>query len=81
MLSTEVLNKDAEAIVNTALAAMVESLRSGSSIEIRGFGTFGLRQRAARTGRNPKTGTAVKVPDKWVCYFKPGRPLRELMNS
>ena len=76
-----VLNKDAEVIVNTALAAMVGSLRAGSSIEIRGFGSFRHRDRPARIARNPATGAAVKMPAKWVCYFKPGWPLRELVNS
>ncbi len=45
-------------------------------IEIRGLGSFGLRQRRARTGRNPQTGEAVQVPAKRICYFKPGKTLR-----
>ncbi len=76
--TTGVLNKDAEVIVNAALAAMVESLRSGSRIEIRGFGSFGIHQRRARTARNPKTGAAVDVPAKRVCYFRPGKTLRQV---
>ncbi len=71
-----ITKRDAEQIVNAALAAMIESLRAGESIEIRGFGSFGIRQRGARTGRNPKTGAAVHVPAKRVCYFKPGKTLR-----
>ncbi len=55
---------------------MEEALRSGSPIEIRGFGSFRIRQRGARTGRNPKTGAPVHVPAKRVCYFKPGKTLR-----
>ncbi len=77
--TTGVLKKDAEVIVNTAIAAMVESLRAGSSIEIRGFGSFGLRDRAPRIGRNPKTGEPVHVPAKRVCFFKPGKIL-QLLN-
>ena len=62
--------------------SMVEALKSGSSIEIRGFGSFGFRDRAPRTGRNPSTGQAVKVPAKRVCYFKPGKVLKStLLNS
>ncbi len=57
---------------------MVESLRAGESIKVRGFGSFGIRHRAARTGRNPGTEAAVRVPAKWVCYFKPGKKLRLL---
>ncbi len=68
--------KDADGIVNAVLAAMVDSLQAGDSIEIRGFGTFGIRQRGARTGRNPKSGAVVHVPAKRVCYFKPGKTLR-----
>ena len=70
--------RDAEGIVNVTLASMIESLQAGESIEVRGFGSFGIRQRAARTGRNPKTRAAVYVPAKRVCYFRPGKALRLL---
>ncbi len=79
--ATGVAKKDADVIVNAALAAMVESLHAGSSIEIRGFGSFGLRHRRARIGRNPKTGEAVNVPAKRVCYFKPGKVLLKRVSS
>ncbi len=72
----DITKKDAEEIVNAALAAMVESLQGGERIEIRGFGSFGIRHRGPRIGRNPKTGAAVHVPAKRICYFKPGRTLR-----
>ncbi len=75
------LKRDAEVIVNAVLEAMVESLRSGSPIEIRGFGSFRLRDRAARIGRNPRTGAKTRVPAKRVCYFKPGKALIEIVNS
>ncbi len=55
------------------LAAIVESLRAGESIEVRGFGSFGIRHRAARIGRNPKTGAVVKVPAKRVWEETPIR--------
>ncbi len=73
-----VTKRDAEVIVNAALAAMVDSLRAGERIEIRGFGSFGLRQRGARIGRNPETGEAVHVPAKRICYFKPGKTLQRV---
>ncbi len=73
--------RDAEIIVNAVLDAMVESLRSGSPVEIRGFGSFRLRDRAARIGRSPATGARVEVPPKRVCYFKPGKALVEAVNS
>ncbi|MCP3960474.1 MAG: integration host factor subunit beta [bacterium] len=72
--ATNVLKQDAERIVATVLDTMVEALQDGSRIELRGFGSFGLRQRGARNGRNPATGEAVEVPPKRVCYFKPGAP-------
>ena len=78
---TGLLKQDAEVVVNAALETMAESLRSGSPIEIRGFGSFRLRDRAARVGRNPRTGARVRVPPKRVCYFKPGRILLEIVNS
>ncbi len=68
-------------MISAALAPMAESLQSGDTIEIRGFGSFGIRHRPARTGRNPKTGAAVRVPAKWVCYFKPGKTLKKLVSS
>ncbi len=71
-----ITKQTAEQIVNAALASMVESLRAGESIEIRGFGSFGLRQRGPRTGRHPKTGAPLHVPAKRICYFKPGKTLR-----
>ncbi len=60
---------------------MVESVQAGDTIELRGFGSFGISQRAARNGRNPATGEAVQVPPKRICYFKPGKLLVELLNS
>ena len=70
--------KDAEVIVAAVFETIAKSLQAGETIEIRGFGSFRLRDRAARVGRNPKTGASVKVPAKRVCYFKPGRTLRKL---
>ena len=75
------LKREAEAIVDAMLAAMTESLRSGSPLEIRGFGSFRFRDRAARIGRNPATGAKVEMPPKRVCYFRPGKALVEAVNS
>ena len=58
-----------------------ESLRAGQKIELRGFGSFRLRSRKSRTGRNPKTGEKVEVPSKKIPYFKPGKELKELINK
>lgn len=79
--NSDLSKKDAEVIVQTVLDSIVESLRSGKKVELRGFGSFRLRERASREGRNPKTGEKVLVPAKKVPYFKPGKELRELLNS
>jgi integration host factor subunit beta len=79
--STELTKKHAEMIVNTVFDSIVESLRDGEKIELRGFGSFRIRHRGSRIGRNPKTGAAVHVPPKRIPYFKPGKDLRELLNT
>lgn len=71
---------DVDLIVKTILESMAEHLASGERIEIRGFGSFRVNQRPARTGRNPKTGDAVHVPEKWVPHFKPGKDLLERVD-
>ncbi len=69
--------KNAESIVNTFLGSMIESLKKGEGIELRGFGSFRIRKRNPRIGRNPQTGEKVKVPAKKVVYFKPGKELKD----
>lgn len=77
----QLTKKQAELIVNIVFDSIVESLRSGQKIELRGFGSFRLRSRKSRTGRNPKTGEKVEVPSKKIPYFKPGKELKELINK
>ena len=72
--------KSSELVVNTFFDSIVESLRRSEKIELRGFGSFKLRHRRARVGRNPKTGERVDVAAKVVPYFKPGKDLRDLVN-
>ena len=79
--STQMTKKHAELIVNTVFDSIVESLKDGEKIELRGFGSFRIRQRGPRIGRNPKTGAKVDVPSKRIPYFKPGKELKELLNS
>jgi integration host factor subunit beta len=76
----DLTRRDGEVIVETIFDAVVRALRSGDKIEIRGFGSFRIRQRKPRTGRNPKTGDKVEVPAKRVPYFKPSKELRDLVN-
>jgi integration host factor subunit beta len=76
----QLTKKQAETIVNIVFDSIVDSLRAGQKIELRGFGSFRLRNRKSRTGRNPKTGEKVEVPSKKIPYFKPGKELKELIN-
>ena len=79
--TTQLTKKHAELIVNTVFESIVQSLKEGEKIELRGFGSFRIRHRGARIGRNPKTGDRVAVPPKRIPYFKPGKELKELLNS
>jgi len=76
----QLVAKDAELAVKTILDAMAVSLASGQRIEIRGFGSFDLNYRPPRVGRNPKSGTKVAVPEKYVPHFKAGKELRERVD-
>jgi len=77
----EMSRKDSEVIVETIFDSIVRALRTGEKIEVRGFGSFRTRQRQARIGRNPKTGTRVEVPAKRIPYFKPSKELKDLVNG
>jgi len=72
--------RDVERVVGTIFDTISEALAVGRRVELRGFGAFSTRAREARTGRNPRTGTAVAVDAKRVPYFKPGKDLRERLN-
>ena len=71
----------AEMVVSTIFDSMVESLARGEGIEIRGFGSFTVRQYKAYEGRNPRTGDVVHVPPKKLPFFKVGKDLRERVNG
>ena len=73
--------KQAEIIVNTVFDSIVEALTHDDKIELRGFGSFRVRRRRSRQGRNPKTGDRVAVPAKRIPYFKPGKELKDLING
>jgi integration host factor subunit beta len=76
----DLTRRDGEVIVETIFGSVIGALQSGDKIEIRGFGSFRIRQRNPRIGRNPKTGERVEVPAKRVPYFKPSKELRDLVN-
>ena len=73
--------RDIERIVSTVFDEITAALGRGDRVELRGFGAFSVRSRGARTGRNPRTGDEVDVPDKHVPYFKTGKELRERLND
>jgi integration host factor subunit beta len=73
--------QDVEHAVDIVLDEIAEALAQGGRVELRGFGAFSVRERDARTGRNPRTGAAVKVEAKRVPFFKPGKELRLKVNG
>ena len=77
---SDLTKKHSEVIVETVFQSIIDALHRGEKIELRGFGSFRLRQREPRKGRNPKTGDKVDVPPKKVPYFKPGKELKDLLN-
>jgi integration host factor subunit beta len=73
-------HRDVERIVNAVLDEIVRAMSEGDRVELRGFGAFSVKSRQARTGRNPRTGSAVDVSAKRVPFFKTGKELRERLN-
>jgi integration host factor subunit beta len=74
-------HRDIERIVNVVFNEIVEALARGDRVELRGFGAFTVKHRAPRIGRNPRTGAAVSVAEKFVPFFKTGKDLRERLNA
>ncbi len=72
---------EVERVVDVFFDEIAERLAKGGRVELRGFGAFSTRERDARTGRNPRTGESVTVPDKRVPYFKPGKEMRVRLNA
>jgi integration host factor subunit beta len=79
-VSGSVNKKEAELIINTIFDSIGDALVSGDRVEIRGFGSFTIRERDAREARNPKSGEIVKIPNKKTPFFKTGKELRERVN-
>lgn len=76
MEQLEFAKKEADLLVCTFLNCIVDALHKGDGVELRGFGSFRLRDRRARQGRNPRSGQSIQVPPKRVVYFKLGKELR-----
>ncbi len=77
----QLTKKQTEAVVNILLSSITEALSEGDKVELRGFGSFRIRNRNPREGRNPKTGDTVQIPAKRVPFFKAGKELREMVDS
>ena len=73
--------KDIELAIKTIIESMIDSLKKGKRIEIRGFGSFSLRYRKSRMGRNPKSGESVNIDERYVPHFKPGKDLKERVKT
>ncbi|MCF0253065.1 MAG: integration host factor subunit beta [Duodenibacillus sp.] len=74
-------SREAEVAVNEVLRTMVSAMARGVRVEVRGFGSFSLKYRAPRAGRNPRTGEAVQVPAKFAPHFRAGKELRDALNE
>jgi integration host factor subunit beta len=75
------MQRDVELIVGTVFDEIVAALARGDRVELRGFGAFSVKKRAARLGRNPRTGQSVPVEEKAVPFFKAGKELRDRVNK
>jgi integration host factor subunit beta len=73
--------RDIERIIATVFDEIATALARGDRVELRGFGAFSVKQRPARSGRNPRTGAPVDVAEKFVPFFKTGKELRERLNA
>ena len=78
--NTFLFQKDINKIINVFLDTITKALENGDRCELRGFGTFGVKKRKARIGRNPKTGNPVSIPEKNIPFFKMGKGMRERIN-
>ena len=72
--------RDVEAMVTAIFAEITAALTRGDRVELRGFGAFSVKRRDARIGRNPRTGDSVQVAEKYIPFFKTGKPLRDRLN-
>ena len=72
--------KDTERVVNIVFGSIIQALAQGEKVELRGFGSFRVRSRDSRDGRNPRTGATVYIPPKKVPFFKAGKELREIVD-
>ena len=74
-------HRDVERVVNTILDGITDALARGDRVELRGFGAFSVKHRPSRVGRNPRSGEAVHIEEKWAPFFKAGKELRDRLNG
>ncbi len=79
-LNPHLYQRDIERIVSTVFDEISAALARGDRVELRGFGAFSVKERAARIGRNPRTGASVQVAEKHIPFFKSGKQLRDMVN-
>lgn len=79
--SAELSKKDAESALSATIKAISKALADGDKVQIVGFGTFEVRERAARTGKNPRTGEAIEIAASKVPAFKAGKALKDIVNG
>ena len=79
-LNPHLYQRDVERVVTTVFDEIAAAMARGDRVELRGFGAFSVKKREARQGRNPRTGTAVQVSEKFAPFFKTGKLLRERLN-
>ncbi len=77
---TGIMKKEAKAAVDAIISAVKEALAKGEDVRLVGFGTFSVKKRKARTGRNPQTGKPLKIPAKKVPVFSPGKGLKDAVK-
>ncbi|MBQ6380195.1 MAG: HU family DNA-binding protein [Clostridia bacterium] len=73
-------NKDAEKAINALTAAITDALKNGEKVQLVGFGTFEVRERAAKQGRNPRTGEAMEIPASKLPAFRAGQALKDAVK-
>lgn len=79
--ATKVTKTDTERVVNGFLDTVTKSLKKGDTVSLVGFGSFSVKHRAKRTGRNPQTGNPITIKAAKVPAFKPGKTLRDSVNK
>ena len=77
---TELTKKEAEAAVNATIAAVIDALKAGDKVQLVGFGTFEVKERAARTGRNPQTGATIEIAASKAPAFSAGKAFKDAVN-